>query len=93
MVGGIERWRRGRYPRLSEGMRRVLDAIELSPGGLLSEVNFRRYGGGGPWSASNRETKRLLRGLIELGLVEVMGISPGRYRVTRLGKLTRGLRG
>jgi len=39
-----------------------------------------------------RERVRVLRRLLGLGLIEVMGVMPARYRVTRLGRYVLGLR-
>jgi len=39
-----------------------------------------------------RERVRVLRRLLGLGLIEVMGVMPARYRVTRLGRYVLGSR-
>ena len=43
------------------------------------------------FAAPRRGVTRLLRWLIRHRCIEVMGVSPARYRVTRLGRVARGL--
>ena len=90
----FERWRRRRLPQLTDPMRVMLRAIDLAGGDGLSAGNFRRPGGQA-WHCvfGKGHGARVLRRLLALGLIEVMGVSPARYRVTRLGRLTVGLRG
>jgi len=45
--------------------------------------------GDGVWEVSERNDNRHLRELVRLGLVVWVGV--GRYRVTRLGEVARGL--
>ena len=87
----FERWQRGRVPRLTAGMRVMMAAVELAGSRPVSEVRFGRTQDRRAWVAGERKAKRVLRELIGLGLIEVMSLSPARYRVTRLGRLAREL--
>ena len=77
-----------RVPELTEAMRLALQWIEWLEGRPLCEhLHFRRMD-----EAERRSISApVLRKLIRLGLVEVMGLAPGRYRVTKLGKVARSL--
>ena len=88
----FECWRRGRVPRLSRAQRVMLEAVELAENGALFRKIF--SAGGLRWHVDATNTRKaVLRRLIGMGLVEVMGAGPARYRLTRLGRLTRELRG
>ena len=90
---GFERWRRGRLPRLDGEAVLMLMAVWLAGGRALSEVHFRRAGGGRwylDWGKGHG--RRILRRLIRERLIEVVGLSPARYRLTRLGRIVRELR-
>ena len=92
----FERWRRQRLPKISAAERLAMVAIELCRGRPLSAVKFRLATEGEEWRALWRRrgmAKRLLRRLIDAGLIEVVSLGPAVYRVTRLGRLTRRLRG
>ena len=75
-------------PELTEAMRLALQWIDWLEGRPLCEhLHFRRMD-----QAERRSISApVLRKLIRLGLVEVMGLAPGRYRVTKLGKVARSL--
>ena len=79
-----------RVPELSDAMRLALQWLEVLGGRPLSEhPNFRRED-----EAERRSIRPVvLKKLIRLGLIEVMGLSPARYRVTKLGKVARSLGG
>jgi len=62
-------------PRLTDCEREVLVKLEVA-GGLAAW-----------WGEKNRN--RVVRELVRKGLIEVMGLSPAIYRVTRLGVLAR----
>ena len=70
-----------RLPRLTQARRRLLDeilALEYRPV-VIEKCHW-----------GNR--RRVLRRLIADGLVEVMGLSPAAYRVTKLGMIAMRLR-
>ena len=77
-----------RVPDLSDAMRLALQWLEVLGGRPLSEhPNFRRED-----EAERRSIRPVvLKKLIREGLIEVMGLSPARYRVTKLGKFARSL--
>ena len=67
-------------------MRLALQWLEMLEGRPLCEhLNFRRMD-----EAERRSIRPVvLKRLIREGLIEVMGLSPARYRVTKLGKVAR----
>ena len=77
-----------RVPDLSDAMRLALQWLEMLEGRPLCEhLNFRRMD-----EAERRSIRPVvLKRLIREGLIEVMGLSPARYRVTKLGKVARSL--
>ena len=75
--------RRVTLPALTEDMRLVLDAIVICDGIALCDCSFTR--GGVRYGISVHVLKHLLRD----GLIEVMGLSPAVYRLTKLGRLAR----
>ena len=97
----FERWRRKRLPEITEEQRAVMTAIELACGRPLSLVGFRMVAGGKRWRRvasgadwrSKLDGAKAVRCLVRRGLMEVVGLGRAVYRVTRLGRLTRGLRG
>ena len=74
----VSPWRLVSIPKLTADQHALLGELE---GGGLGEVSW----------AAGRARIRVLRRLIGLGCVEVMGMSSGRYRVTKLGKVARSL--
>jgi hypothetical protein len=64
-------------PRLTAREVRALGLIEL--------------GWPGPMLGDERIATRVLRGLIRQRCIQVMAVSPARYRVTKLGKVARSL--
>ena len=84
----FERWRKKRLLKLTLTQRLALEAVELSGGASFYQREVRFVIGG----KSYRVTAGVLRFLIREGLVEVQALGPARYRVTRLGRLTRSLR-
>ena len=79
-----------RVPRLSVGMVAMIDGIEAAGGRPFSELKFLRRGV--PYEIEDRSRKRILVRLLRQGLIEVVGLSPAVYRVTRLGGIARRLR-
>ena len=75
---------------LSAGMMAMIDGIEAAGGRPISEVRFLR--GGRPYEIGDRSRKRILVRLLRAGLIEVVGLGPSVYRVTRLGAIARRLR-
>jgi hypothetical protein len=82
-----EEGRFARVPRLTLEMRLALDTVELCGGRAFCERSFVLFGGGG-----YRVKSRVLKRLIREGLIEVMGLGPAVYRVTKLGRIARSLR-
>jgi hypothetical protein len=82
-----EEGRFARVPGLTLEMRLALDAVELCGGRAFCERSFVLFGGGG-----YRVKSRVLKRLIREGLIEVMGLGPAVYRVTKLGRIARSLR-
>src|SRR5215472_7235028 len=77
----VQLFRRGRFvgvPRLTGGEDRVLGRLVV----WGCEVYPREFVG--QWG---RGETRILRSLVGKGCVEVMGVSPARYRVTKLGRI------
>jgi len=72
-------------PALTEAMRLALEAVELAGGGALCERRVSRPVGGEAYEVD----ARILKQLIREGLIEVMGLAPAVYRVTKLGRLAR----
>ena len=97
----FERWRRKRLPKITDEQRVVMIAIDLAYGRPLSVVGFRMVAGGKRWRRpaagqqwrSKYNGAKALRVLLARGLIEVVSLGPAVYRVTRLGRLTRRLRG
>jgi hypothetical protein len=81
--------RLGRLPELTIPMLIALRAIELAGGRPLHAVRFRHPGDGKDYRVSTV----VLRHLNRDGLIEVMGVAPAVYRVTRLGGSGGGGRG
>ena len=77
-----------RVPELTEAMRLALAAIEIAGCRPLSEQRFRFPGDNGEYEVSAVVLQRLIR----KGLIEVMGLGPAVYRVTKLGRLARSMR-
>ena len=75
-----------RVPDLSDAMRLALQWLEmLECRPLCEHPNFRQMD-----EAERRSIRPVvLKRLIREGLIEVMGLSPARYRVTKLGKVAR----
>ena len=69
-----------RVPELTDTRRRVLARLEAAG---CEVVGFDRVHG---------ELAITLRWLIAQGLIEVMAVSPARYRVTKLGRIARMMR-
>ena len=82
----FDRWLRHRVPRLTDAMRVGLKAVELAGGRPLCEMCFQHDGRNG-YEVSAPVLKRLLR----LRLIEVMGLGPAVYRLTKLGRVARSL--
>ena len=80
-----------RVPRLRVGMAAMIDGVELAAGAPFSRLRFTL--GGRPYEIDDRSRKRILVRLLHARLIEVVGLSPAVYRVTRLGKVARRLRG
>ena len=74
-----------RVPELTLPMRMALEAIELCAGEPFCGRQFRRPGGD-PYQI----TAGILRKLLREGLIEVMGLGPAVYRLTKLGRVARG---
>ena len=68
-------------PRLTVGMREVLEAVERCEGRPLSEVRFTRRGR--EWRVDTRMMRRVMKRLLREGLIEVMGLGPAVYRLTK----------
>ena len=85
-LGMFGKPRLGRLPELTIPMLIALRAIELAGGRPLHAVRFRHPGDGKDYRVSTA----VLRHLIRDGLIEVMGVAPAVYRVTRLGGGRRG---
>ena len=67
-----------RVPQVTGGERRVLrELVVLECGGRVQGSGFEQARSG---------FTGILRRLIGKGLVDVVGVNPGRYRVTRLGR-------
>jgi hypothetical protein len=65
--------------------REVLQRVfELGGAGVSQRVGNGQAKGG---------VTRVLRALMDKGLIELVGVSPARYRVTRLGRLALGGKG
>jgi hypothetical protein len=77
-------------PRLTVPMRVALEAIVLADGLPLVERDFVRAGERWRLSAS-RSNVRVLKRLLAEGLIEVMGLGPAVYRLTKLGRVARSL--
>ena len=89
----FERWRRRRLPLLTAQQRLVLAAIVLAAGRPLSEVSMREVGVMRDFDVRGWKRGGVFKRLLAMGLIEVVSLSPAVYRVTRLGRLTRSLRG
>ena len=77
-----------RVPESTEAMQLALQWIEwLERRPLREHLHFRRM----DESERRSISAPVLRKLIRLGLVEVMGLAPERYRVTKLGNVARSL--
>jgi hypothetical protein len=79
-----------RVPELTGPMRLALEAIELCNGRPLSEARFRRHADGDGVSVV-QFSPRVLKRLICEGLIEVMGLAPAVYRLTKPGRVARSL--
>ena len=62
-------------PRLTREEVRVLEEVEALRGDVFKRRNL----------------TRALRSLLRHGCIQVMAVSPARYRVTKLGKVARSL--
>jgi hypothetical protein len=88
--GGREGLRR--IPKLTTPERLVLDAILVSIGGEFDLGRFKYLGWDHRYRGKRlRPNRRILRQLLKEGLIEVMGLGPAVYRLTKPGRVARSL--
>ena len=84
MVKQLQLFRAGpmvEVPRLSARQRAVLGELEV--------LECRGKGQVGGFEQARSGLTGILRALIRKGCIQVMGVSPARYRITRLGRVAR----
>jgi hypothetical protein len=75
-----------RVPELTLPMRIALEAIELCAGEPFCGRQFRR-----PWGDPYQIRRGFCANRYGRGLIEVMGLGPAVYRLTKLGRVARSL--